>query len=147
AQIAARLDCGALVNLGGDLSIAGEVPTGGWGVRVTADHRIGTGGQVVALRSGGLATSSTTVRTWKRADAVRPQVLDPATALPAHGVWRNVSGPAADCLPANPAAPAALILGRRAPDWLAERDLAARLVATDGSVTAIAGWPKELTLS
>ncbi|HEV8557927.1 MAG TPA: FAD:protein FMN transferase [Actinophytocola sp.] len=146
-EIAGRLDCGVLVNLGGDLSIAGPAPAGGWGVRVTADHRISTGGQVVALRSGGLATSSTTARTWKRADEVLHHVLDPATGLPAQRIWRYVSVAAADCVTANTAATAALILGHRAPEWLGERDLAARLVAADGSVTAIAGWPHEAELS
>jgi thiamine biosynthesis lipoprotein len=108
---------------------------------------VSSGGQVVAVRSGGLATSSTTVRTWKRADQVLHHVLDPATGLPAKRIWRYVSVAAADCLTANTAATAALVLGHRAPDWLAERDLAARLVAADGSVTAIAGWPTDSTLS
>jgi thiamine biosynthesis lipoprotein len=143
STIAERLDCGVLVNLGGDLAIAGAAPAGGWRVRVTADHAVSSGGQVVALRSGGLATSSTTVRTWRRADTVLHHVLDPATGLPAKRVWRYVSVAAADCLTANTATTAALVLGHRAPDWLAERDLAARLVAMDGTVTAIADWPTE----
>ncbi|MFL6144309.1 MAG: FAD:protein FMN transferase [Labedaea sp.] len=146
-EIAGRLGCGALVNLGGDLAVAGPAPDGGWRVRVTADHAVSTGGQVVALRRGGLATSSTTVRTWTRAEQVLHHVLDPATGLPAKRIWRYVSVFAADCVRANVAATAALVLGRRAPDWLAERDLAARLVAADGTVTAIAGWPTEVPVS
>ncbi|HEV2780353.1 MAG TPA: FAD:protein FMN transferase [Actinophytocola sp.] len=142
-QIAERLGCGALVNLGGDLAIAGAAPAGGWGVRVTADHAVSSGGQVVAVRSGGLATSSTTVRTWTRADQVLHHVLDPATGLPAKRIWRYVSVAATDCVTANTAATAAIVLGRRAPDWLAERDLAARLVAADGTVTTVAGWPHD----
>jgi thiamine biosynthesis lipoprotein len=70
-------------------------------------------------------------------------VLDPATGLPAKRVWRYVSVAAPDCVTANTAATAALVLGRRAPDWLAERELAARLVAANGSVTRVAGWPAE----
>jgi thiamine biosynthesis lipoprotein len=143
AQIAERLGCGALVNLGGDLAIAGTAPNGGWRVRVTADHAATAGGQVVAVRSGGLATSSTTVRRWKRADQVLHHVLDPVTGLPARRVWQYVSVAAADCVTANTAATAALVLGERAPDWLTERGLAGRLVAADGSVTRIAGWPTE----
>jgi thiamine biosynthesis lipoprotein len=144
--IAERLDTGVLVNLGGDLAIAGPAPAGGWRVRVTADHAVSSGGQVVAVRSGGLATSSTTVRTWRRADQVLHHVLDPATGLPAERVWRYVSVAGSDCVEANTAATAAVVLGRRAPHWLAERDLAARLVAADGTVTAIAGWPTEIGL-
>jgi FAD:protein FMN transferase len=143
AQLAERLGCGVLVNLGGDLAIAGPAPDGGWRVRVAADHAATTGGQVVAVRSGGVATSSTTVRRWKRADQVLHHVLDPATGLPARRVWQYTSVAAADCVTANTAATAALILGERAPSWLQERDLAARLVAADGSVTRIAGWPGE----
>jgi thiamine biosynthesis lipoprotein len=147
ARIAERLGCGALVNLGGDLAIAGEAPADGWRVRVTADHSVSTGGQVVAVRSGGLATSSTTVREWKRADQVLHHVLDPATGLPAQRIWRYVSVSANDCVTANTAATAALVLGTRAEGWLGTRDLAARLVAADGSVTAVAGWPSETQLS
>jgi FAD:protein FMN transferase len=143
-QIAERLGRGVLVNLGGDLAIAGEPPAAGWRVRVTADHAVGTGGQVVAVRSGGLATSSTAVRTWQRADQVLHHILDPATGLPARRVWRYVSVAGPDCVAANTAATAAIVLGRRAPDWLADRDLAARLVAADGTVTAVAGWPVDV---
>jgi thiamine biosynthesis lipoprotein len=147
ARIAERLGCGVLVNLGGDLAIAGEAPADGWRVRVTADHSVSSGGQVVSVRSGGLATSSTTVREWKRADQVLHHVLDPATGLPAKRVWRYVSVSAGDCVTANTAATSALVLGTRAVDWLEAGDLAARLVAADGSVTSIAGWPSEPALS
>ena len=146
-QIAERLGCGALVNLGGDLAIAGPAPADGWRVRVTADHAATSGGQVVTVRSGGVATSSTTVRRWKRADQVLHHVLDPVTGLPARRVWQYVSVAAADCVTANTAATAALILGERAPVWLSERDLTARLVAVDDSVTRVAGWPTESGLS
>jgi thiamine biosynthesis lipoprotein len=144
-RIAAELDgCGVLVNLGGDLAVAGPAPVDGWPVRVTNDHadRVRhADDQVVAIRSGGLATSSTTVRTWRRADTVLHHVLDPATGLPARRVWRYVSVATGSCLDANTAATAAIVLGERAPAWLARRDLAARLVALDGGVTTVAGWP------
>src|SRR2546430_247559 len=123
-QIHARLGVGVLVNLGGDLAIAGTAPESGWRGGVTADHAVPAGGQVIAVRSGGLATSSTTVRTWRRADEVLHHVLDPVTGLPAKRVWRYVSVAAADCVTANGAATAALVLGRGAPEWLADRDLA-----------------------
>src|SRR5262249_44266873 len=123
-RLAERLGCPVLVNLGGDLAVAGGTrhsgpagggavggaaargapggggPAGGnpeggtadggttdsgpvagtaggpppgaprgWRVRVTEDHRAGreAPGQVVTIRSGGLATSSRTVRAWRRA--------------------------------------------------------------------------------
>lgn len=143
ARIAIQCGCGVLVNLGGDLSIAGTAPASGWKVRVTANHSVPSDGQVVAVRSGGLATSSTTARTWRRADRVLHHVLDPATGLPVRRVWRYASVAAPDCVTANTAATAALVLGERAAGWLARRDLAARLVAADGTVTTVAGWPDQ----
>ena len=57
----------ALVNLGGDIALAGAAPEGGWPIRVTDDHRsdVTAPGQTIALACGGLATSSTTVRRWR----------------------------------------------------------------------------------
>ena len=34
ARIAAELGCGVLVNLGGDIAVAGAAPRGGWRIRV-----------------------------------------------------------------------------------------------------------------
>jgi thiamine biosynthesis lipoprotein len=58
-------------------------------------------------------------------------------------VWRTVSVAAATCTDANIAATAALVLGRKAPDWLQVRRLPARLVAADGEVAVVGGWPEE----
>jgi thiamine biosynthesis lipoprotein len=158
ARLADRFGCPVLVNLGGDLAVAGGTPAGGregWRVRVTEDHRVTKDhgvtrdhragrelpGQVVGIRSGGLATSSRTVRTWRRAGRLVHHLVDPRTGLPALGTWRCVSVAAADCVGANTAATAAMILGAAAPQWLAARALPARLVAADGSVHTVAGWP------
>jgi FAD:protein FMN transferase len=140
-ELAARFDCAVLVNLGGDLAIGG--PRREWRVRVTEDHRAGAElcGQVVSLRSGGLATSSRTVRTWRRAGKQMHHLVDPRTGRPADLTWRAVSVAAADCVGANTAATAAMILGPQAPAWLARRRLPARLVAADGSVHTTANWP------
>jgi len=37
-RIEKELDVGALVNLGGDVAVAGKTPPGGWRIRVTDDH-------------------------------------------------------------------------------------------------------------
>jgi thiamine biosynthesis lipoprotein len=50
-----------------------------------------------------------------------------------------VAAPSA--LAANAASTAAIVLGPRAVAWLADHDLAARLVDTEGRVTTTAGWP------
>ena len=74
-------DAGVLVDLGGDLAIAGRAPAGGWPVRVADDHRAGPGAAGPVRRrslGGGLATSSTTVRRWRARRARRPSHRRPA---------------------------------------------------------------------
>ncbi len=137
--------CGVLVGLGGDFSIAGDPPTGGWRVRVTDDHRAGVEapGQWIKLGSGGLATSSTTVRRWRAGGESVHHLLDPATGTPAAVVWRTVSVTAASCLDANIASTAAIVRGERALSWLDGLGLPSRLVAADGTVRHLAGWPAD----
>jgi thiamine biosynthesis lipoprotein len=148
ARIAATLGCGVLVSLGGDTSVAGEPPAGGWRIRVqdlTAmpDEPPPGPSTVVAIRDGGLATSSTAARRWKRGGDVLHHILDPRTGQPAAPVWRTVSVAAASCADANTAATAAIIRGRQAPAWLASLNLPARLVEPDGTVHTIGGWPPD----
>jgi thiamine biosynthesis lipoprotein len=50
---------------------------------------------------------------------------------------------AASCVDANIAATSAVVLGEPALDWLAVRELPARVVRHDGSVVTVAGWPAE----
>jgi len=148
ARIAAELGCGVLVSLGGDTSVAGEPPDGGWRIRVqdvTALPAEAPSGPsaVVAIREGGLATSSTAARRWQRGGDMLHHILDPRTGLPAASVWRTVSVAAATCADANTAATAAVIRGRQAPVWLASLNLPARLVEPDGTVHTVAGWPAD----
>jgi thiamine biosynthesis lipoprotein len=148
ARIADRLGCGVLVSLGGDTSVAGKAPEGGWRIRVqdvttVPDEAPRGPSSVVAIRGGGLATSSTAVRRWQRGGDVLHHILDPRTALPAAPVWRTVSVAAATCADANTAATAAVIRGRQAPAWLASLNLPGRLVEQDGTVHTVAGWPAD----
>ena len=69
-------------------------------------------------------------------------IVDPRTGLPAAGPWRTVSVAAANCAEANAAATAAIVAGDQAAAWLAGQGLPARLVAHDGSVRFVAGWPE-----
>jgi thiamine biosynthesis lipoprotein len=116
---------------------------GGWRVRVTDDHRAGVDapGQWISIRSGGLATSSTTVRRWRAGSGFAHHVVDPATGAPVDAVWRTVSVTAASCLDANIASTAAIVRGAAAAEWLASLGLPSRLVSTAGTVTHVAGWP------
>ncbi len=74
---------GALVNLGGDLRVVGESPTGdGW--TVALEHPLATGAiALVGLRDGGVATSTTLLRRWAVDGVERHHLIDPATGEPA----------------------------------------------------------------
>jgi FAD:protein FMN transferase len=144
-QLAAKLGCGALVSLGGDMAVAGQPPSHGWRVRVTDHHAAPAGapGQTVTITSGGLATSSTTVRAWTVGGRPVHHIIDPATGEPARSCWRTVSVAAGSCTDANTASTAAIVRGPAAPDWLTELGLPARLVRPDGTVETTAGWPRD----
>ena len=146
AKIATELGCGVLVGLGGDIAVAGQAPDGGWRIRVQdvaglPDEPPVGPSSVVAIHAGGLATSSTAARRWRRGGGVLHHILDPRTGLPAPSVWRTVSVAAASCTDANTASTAAIIQGRAAPAWLVRAGLPARLVAESGDVVTVGGWP------
>jgi FAD:protein FMN transferase len=140
---AASGEGGVLVSLGGDVAVAGEAPEGGWIVQVSEPAETSThvDGEMVAVRDGGLATSSTTVRRWTRGGVEMHHILDPATGRPSAGPWRTATVAAASCLEANAAATAAVVLGARAEGWLRSRRLPARLVSRRGNVLRLAAWP------
>ena len=143
AAIARVTKTAALVGIGGDLAVA-ESPSGPqWPVFVTDDHASQPegAGQRIRISSGGLATSGTTVRRWMRGNRPMHHVIDPASGLPAPEKWRTVSVTAASCVDANIASTAAIVMGEDAPGWLEARGLPARLLAVDGAVTCVAGWP------
>jgi thiamine biosynthesis lipoprotein len=146
ARAAAReAGCGVLVSLGGDVAAAGDPPASGWSIALADDHAtpLESAGPIVAVRSGGLASSSTALRRWQAGRAVLHHVVDPRTGRPAQTQWRTVSVAAASCVDANVASTAAVVLGAAAPGWLATRRLPARLVGTTGEVVCVAGWPEE----
>jgi FAD:protein FMN transferase len=138
--------CGVLVNLGGDLSVAGPPPDNGWAITVgdTASLDVAVGReseQVVTIQDGGLATSSALARRWRRGGSELHHLIDPRTGAPSTGPFRTASVAATTCTLANTASTAAIILGDEAPGWLERHGLPARLVRYDGSVQRICGWP------
>ena len=146
-DIALATGVGVLVSLGGDCSIAGPPPAGGWTIRVTDRHDApanGSGpGATIALESGGLATSGTSVRSWNRGGRRLHHLVDPRTSRPAAPVWRTATVAAPTCVDANVGSTAAIVLGVDARAWLAARRLPARLVTQEGSVVVLGGWPDE----
>lgn len=138
--ISRRYGVGVLVELGGDVAVAGE-RAGGWQLRVA--ERDGEPGQVVTLHRGGLTTSTTTVRRWMRNGTPVHHIVDPRTGRPADGPWRTATVYAESALAANTASTAAIVLGSSAQEWLAEQGFVARLIARDGAVHHAGNWPAE----
>jgi thiamine biosynthesis lipoprotein ApbE len=152
ARAAAAAGCGVLVNLGGDIALAGQAAAGGWRVKVSDElpaHQADGAptrrarGQVVSIDSGGLATSCTASRGWRRGEERLHHIVVPGTGRPADGCWRTVSVAAATCVSANIASTAAIIRGEPAARWLDRLGLPARLVRSDGRVVTTGGWPAD----
>jgi thiamine biosynthesis lipoprotein len=149
AAIEAAARCGVLVNLGGDIRVAGAPPGDGWRVGIADDVGFDASTasveprQVVMIQDGGLATSSTSVRAWRRGGVDLHHIIVPATGRPADSCWRTVSVAAASCVEANIASTAAIIRSERAAGWLDGLGLPARLVHHDGSTVTVGGWPAD----
>lgn len=145
AAIAEATGSGVLVGLGGDIAVAGPPPEEGWSVKISLDHAapLDGPGPVVGVTGGGLATSSTAVRTWRRGGREVHHLIDPGTSRPVAAHWRAASVAAGSCVDANIASCAAMVMGPAAVGWLGARALPARLVGIDGEVTTVAGWPAD----
>lgn len=142
AAISTRLGCGALVSLGGDVSVHGA-PAEGFVVGIADVCGDPDAPIAVSVQSGGLATSGISQRRWTLGDAPVHHLVDPTTGLPVTSFWRTVTVAAGSCVDANTASTASMVLGADAPDWLASVHLPARLVRTDGTVATVAGWPDD----
>jgi thiamine biosynthesis lipoprotein len=142
-RIAVELGCGTLVNLGGDVAVAGEAPPEGWSVGIAPECRapVPEVDQVVCVDSGGLATSGTTARTWVRGGRRVHHIIDPWTGGPAPAVWSLVSATAPTCVEANAWTTAAVVWGADAVGNLAAFGVPARLVDASGSVVYVGDWP------
>ena len=122
------LSGGGFVSAGGDLAVRGAT-----------DVALPAGGAVRVVR-GGIATTGTERRRWRRGGAWYHHLIDPATGLPARSPWREVSAAGASCLDADVAARSALLAGAGGPEWLDRRGLPGRFVAEDGRVTVNRTW-------
>jgi thiamine biosynthesis lipoprotein len=118
------------------------VPGVPWTVRVV-ERPDDTGGPVVEVHDGGVATSTTRARRWAVAGRPMHHLLDPRTGLPVREVWRTVTVAAATCLDANTAATATVVKGDEGLAWLRATGLPARLVGHDGEVVVVNGWPPD----
>lgn len=139
--VLALVGCGVEVSLGGDVAVAGPPPEQGFQVGIADTCDANEIAETVAVASGGLATSGLAARHWKLDGHEVHHIVDPDTGLPAAAVWRTVSVTAASCVEANAASTAAIVKGNAALAWLSARQLPSRLVAMDGSIRRVAGWP------
>ncbi|MFD1658794.1 FAD:protein FMN transferase [Streptomyces caeni] len=152
ARIHAAVGCGVLVNLGGDISVAGPAPDDGWRILVTdgtspagedaGPARTGAPLRAVAITEGGLATSGTGVRRWRRGRETVHHIVSPATGECAPTHWQTVTVAASTCVGANTASTAAIVRGEAAVDWLEGLAVPALLVRPDGHTTATGAWPR-----
>jgi len=74
---------GALVEIGGDLRVGGEPPDRGWTIAV--DTARPSGPALVSVPAGGVATSTSRLRTWTVDGEHRHHLIDPATLRPSTG--------------------------------------------------------------
>jgi FAD:protein FMN transferase len=137
-----QLGTGVLVNLGGDIAIAGPAHEGGWRIGVDDGVTGADAPHCVAAAAGGVATSCPAVRSWRRGDRRLHHILVPSTGQPAEPHWAAVSVAAATCVDANTASTASIVRGRAAEQWLTDLRLPARLVTPGGRVVTTAGWPR-----
>jgi FAD:protein FMN transferase len=142
-SIALRTGCGALVSIGGDVAVAGEAPPGGWAIGIAPSSATSPGevDQVVSITSGGIASSGTAVRRWRRGNRMIHHIVDPWTGECAPECWHLVSIAAENCVKANAASTAAIVWGPSALERLASYGVSGRFVSTHGTVTTIGGWP------
>lgn len=138
--IAASFGTGVLVEIGGDVAVAGNKPTP-WQIHVS--EKAGQAGERVGLTSGGIATSSSAGRRWRTPAGDAHHIIDPRTGVSADGPWRTATVWARSAVDANTASTAAIVLGEDAVAFLAELDHPARLVGHDGHVETVGAWPSE----
>ena len=141
-SIAGDLGVGVLVSLGGDIATAGRGPDGGWRIRVSDGP--GEPECAIALPAGSAVASSSTIRRrWAHGGEQMHHIIDPHTGRPAEPVWRTVTVAAGNCVMANTLTTAAVVRGAAAKAWLGEQQVPARLVAQDGTVSALGRWPAD----
>lgn len=112
---------GFLVSLGDAVAVAGDAPADGWEIPVTSPR--GRTLQVISTQHAAVAGS-------RGVEA----------GVPA-SVWSQVTVAASSALEARACAVASRRKGERAPAWLSNRGIPARLERRSGTTRFTAGWP------
>jgi thiamine biosynthesis lipoprotein len=127
-QAADCLESPGFVAAGGDIAVRGGTDIGL------------PGDGAIRLLEGGVATSGSGRRRWRRGGAWYHHLIDPFTGAPAVSPWEQVTVAGASCVHADVAAKAAFVAGAGGPDWLEGRALPGRFVAADGTVLESTRW-------
>ena len=139
----------AMVNAGGDLSVAGTPPgASSWPIAIESRVNEGQSKQenkspwLVPLQYGSMATSGITRRRWQQGNTLRQHLIDPRTGVSAQNEMESVSVVAARCEQAEVAAKVAFLLGmERGSEFLHNHGLSALLVQRDGTWKTVGSWP------
>lgn len=134
---------GVVIEIGGDVAVRGDGPEGPWAIAVSDSLNLNGREPRITLRTGGVATSSRSVRTWSVGATTVNHIIDPRTGSFAHGDYTTASVTASDCVLANSFATAALLWNNDAAYHIAQAGWSARLVRIDGTVEFVGGWPEE----
>ncbi len=136
-------DGGVVVEIGGDVAVRGRNGDQPWAIAVS--DRLDVNGREprVSVDQGGIATSSTTTRTWRYGNRTVNHIIDPRTGSYAQGVYATATVNADSCLSANAFSTAALLWGEDAGYHIAQAGWSARLVRHDGTVDYVGGWPHD----
>ena len=134
---------GVVVELGGDVAVRGRGPQGPWVIGVAESLTITGREPRVSIASGGIATSSSTTRTWRVGEQVVNHIIDPRTGSFAQSTYAVATISASSCVIANAFATAALLWGEDAGYYISQAGWSGRLVRHDGTVEFVGGWPRE----
>jgi len=132
----------ALVDLGGDIAVRGSLPEGApWRIGVEPPDAPDELMTVLEVTHGGVATSGTNRRRWRRGGASMHHIIDPRTGQPARSDLSQVVASAPTAARADIWAKTALILGPEACEMLvaSKTDIELLLVAADGTATMSPG--------
>ena len=126
---------GVCVNIGGDLRVLGDSPSGdGWTLAI--EHPLAaTPIALVGLLEGAVATSSVLRRVWKRGGKQRHHLIDPSTGEPSESDVELASVIAGQAWQAEVLAKAALLRGRARAFDLLDSSCASVIVDHEGVVT------------
>lgn len=129
---------GALVSIGGDMSMAGEpAQPGGWYVTVERAARAEGDVCTLAVSEGGVATSSTRSRRWTHGGSTRHHLVDPALGIEATTDLAAVTVIATRGWLAEAHATAALLAGSTgALEYFRANDVTGIALTTTGDVVA-----------